>query len=496
MDPELEMNIQETRRQFFGKSLATVGSTLGMAALSQLQGSPLLASAGASADPLHTLGTAGSLTAPHRKPKIKRVISLFMSGAPSQIDLCDHKPKMNDLFDKDLPESIINGQRLTTMTSGQARFPVAPSRFEFDRHGPAGAEISELLPHTASIADRICIIKSMFTEAINHDPAMTFMQTGSQQPGRPSLGSWLNYGLGSLNSSLPAFMVMQATWTGRRSAQALFERLWGSGMLPSEYQGVSLRSIGDPVLYLSDPPGVERTTRRQMLDHLARLNGKLVSSIGDPETVARIAQYEMAYRMQTSVPELVDTSKEPQHVKDLYGPDVDKPGTFASCCLLARRMVERDVRFIQIYHRGWDQHELLPETIKRQCSDVDQPSAALVKDLEQRGLLDDTLVIWGGEFGRTIYCQGQLTRENYGRDHHPRCFSMWLAGGGIKGGYVHGETDDFSYNITRDPVHVHDLNATILHLLGIDHERLVFPYQGRDFRLTDVHGNLVRDILV
>ena len=495
MDPELEINIQETRRQFFGRSLATVGSTLGLVALSGLEGSPLLAGDIPSAD-LTSLGRPGSLLQPHHPPKIKRVISLFMSGAPSQMDLFDHKPKMNDLFDKDLPESIIDGQRLTTMTSGQARFPVAPSRFEFDRYGPSGAEISELLPHTAGIADRITIIKSMFTEAINHDPAMTFMQTGSQQPGRPSLGSWLNYGLGSMNSSLPAFMVMQATWTGRRSAQALFERLWGAGMLPSEYQGVSLRSIGDPVLYLSDPPGVERTTRRQMLDSLARLNGKVVDAIGDPETVARIAQYEMAYRMQTSVPELVDTKDEPEHVKQMYGPDVDKPGTFASCCLLARRMIERDVLFFQIYHRVLYQHELLPETIRRQCADVDQPSAALIRDLEQRGLLDDTLVIWGGEFGRTIYCQGPLTMENYGRDHHPRCFSMWLAGGGIKQGYVHGETDDFSYNITRDPVHVHDLNATILHLLGIDHERLVYPYQGRDFRLTDVHGNLVKDILV
>ncbi|MGE4620039.1 MAG: DUF1501 domain-containing protein [Planctomycetota bacterium] len=490
MDPELGLNIQETRRQFFGRSMSTIGSTLGLAALSQLGEIPLLAG-----DANQTLASPGILTTPHFKPKVKRVISLFMSGAPSQIDLFDHKPKMKEYFDKDLPESIRDGQRLTTMTSGQSRFPIAPSIFEFDRYGPSGAEMSELIPNIASIADKICLVRSMYTEAINHDPAMTFIQTGSQQPGRPSLGSWLNYGLGSLNASLPAFMVMQATWTGRKSAQALFERLWGAGMLPSEYQGVSLRSVGDPVLYLSDPPGVERTTRRAMLDRLARLNQGIADQIGDPETVARIAQYEMAYRMQTSVPELVDTSDEPQHVKDLYGPEVDQSGTFASCCLLARRMAERDVRFVQIYHRGWDQHGALPSTIRRQCSDVDQPTAGLIKDLEMRGLLDDTLVIWGGEFGRTIYCQGALTKEDYGRDHHPRCFSMFLAGGGIKQGHVHGETDDFSYNITKDPVHVHDLNATILHLLGIDHERLIHPYQGRDFRLTDVHGNVVHDLL-
>lgn len=355
--------------------------------------------------------------------------------------------------------------------------------------------MSELIPNIASIADKICIVRSMFTEAINHDPAMTFIQTGSQQPGRPSLGSWLSYGLGSLNASLPSFMVMQATWTGRKEAQALFERLWGAGMLPSEYQGVTLRSVGDPVLYLSDPPGVERTTRRSMLDRLAHLNRSTADKIGDPETSARIAQYEMAYRMQTSVPELVDTSDEPQHVKDLYGPEVDTSGTYASCCLLARRMAERDVRFIQIYHRGWDQHGALPATIRRQCSDVDQPTAGLIRDLEMRGLLDDTLVIWGGEFGRTIYCQGALTKEDYGRDHHPRCFTIFLAGGGIKQGHVHGETDDFSYNITKDPVHVHDLNATILHLLGVDHERLIHRYQGRDFRLTDVHGNVIHDLL-
>ena len=488
MNPFREAALVETRRHFFGRSATGIGA----AALASIVNPELFAET----SPGTTTQGSGIPGIPHFAPKAKRVIYLFMSGAPSQLDMWDYKPKMQEWYDKDLPDSVRNGQRITTMTSGQKRFPIAPSMYKFGQYGGNGTRVSEILPYTAKMIDDLAVIKSVHTEAINHDPAITYIQTGSQLPGRPSTGAWMSYGLGSMNQNLPAFVVLHSTVNGNFGGQALYSRLWGAGFLSTRHQGVSLRSTGDPVLYLSNPDGMSTTMRRRMLDELSKLNNERFNEVGDPEIQSRIAQYEMAYRMQTSVPELVDTSKEPQHVKDLYGPDVDKPGTFASCCLLARRMVERDVRFIQIYHRGWDQHELLPETIKRQCSDVDQPSAALVKDLEQRGLLDDTLVIWGGEFGRTIYCQGQLTRENYGRDHHPRCFSMWLAGGGIKGGYVHGETDDFSYNITRDPVHVHDLNATILHLLGIDHERLVFPYQGRDFRLTDVHGNLVRDILV
>ncbi|HIA28054.1 MAG TPA: DUF1501 domain-containing protein [Planctomycetes bacterium] len=488
MQPELERDVLETRRQFFGRALTGVGSTIGLAALSSLENSSVFG-----ASPLS--GSTGVLGAPHFTPKAKRVIYLFMSGAPSQLDLFDYKPKMEEYYDKDLPETIRDGQRLTTMTSKQARFPIAPSIFKFKRYGPSGAWFSDLLPHTAAIADRLCIVKSMYTEAINHDPAITFIQTGSQQPGRPSMGAWLSYGLGSINSSLPAFVVMQATWTGRKSAQALFNRLWGAGFLSAEHQGVTLRSIGDPVLYLSNPPGVAGTTRRAMLDRLARLNRANAEKTGDPETHARIAQYEMAYRMQSSVPELVDISGEPQEVLDMYGPEVTTPGTFAASCLKARRLIERDVRFVQIFHRGWDQHGTLPKDIRNQCSDVDQPTAGLIRDLEQRGLLDDTLVIWGGEFGRTIYCQGALSKENYGRDHHPRCFTIWMAGAGVKAGLVHGETDDFSYNITRDPVHIHDFNATILHLLGIDHERLIFPRQGRDFRITDVHGKVIQELL-
>ena len=419
-----------------------------------------------------------------------------MSGAPSQMDMWDYKPKMEELYDEELPDSIRQGQRITTMTSGQTRFPIAPSIFSFERAGQAGTWIStELLPYTAGMIDELCVVKSMHTEAINHDPAITFIQTGHEQPGRPSLGAWLSYGLGSPNSDLPAFVVMTPTWSARRDAQALYSRLWGSGFLPSRHQGVSLRAAGDPVLYLSDPPGITRERRRSMLDSLAALNEVQAREVGDPETHARIAQYEMAFRMQASVPELVDISNEPQHVLDMYGPDVTKPGTFAASCLLARRMAERDVRFVQIFHRGWDQHGGLPGDIRLQCRDIDQASAGLVQDLKQRGLLEDTLVVWGGEFGRTTYCQGGLTRTDYGRDHHPRCFTMWMAGGGIRPGVSYGETDDFSYNIVRDPVHVHDLNATMLHLLGIDHERLTYRYQGRDFRLTDVHGNLIKPLL-
>lgn len=484
-----------TRRQFFGRGIASVGAGVGLAALASLEGSLLGRAVAAETAAETAAGTTPVLAAPHLRPRAKRVIYLFMSGGPSQLDLFDHKPKMLDWYDRDFPESIRLGQRLTTMTSGQSRFPIAPSRFRFERHGSHGAWVSELLPHTAKVVDRLAIVRSVHTEAINHDPAITFIQTGHQRPGRPSLGSWLSYGLGSENRDLPAFVVLTSKWSAKRPAQALFQRLWGSGFLPSEHQGVRLRESGDPVLYLSDPDGVSGSTRRAMLDRLARLNRDRFGVSGDPETVARIAQYEMAYKMQTSVPDLTDISDEPQHVLDLYGPDVTEAGTFAANCLLARRMAERDVRFIQVFHRGWDQHGDLPDDLRRQAGDVDQPCAGLLRDLEQRGLLEDTLVVWGGEFGRTVYCQGALSPTDYGRDHHPRAFTMWLAGGGIRPGIVHGRTDDFGYNIVEDPVHVHDLNATVLHLLGIDHERLVHRHQGRDFRLTDVHGEVVRELL-
>jgi hypothetical protein len=411
------------------------------------------------------------------------------------MDLFDYKPKLNNLRGTELPESIRKGQRLTGMTSGQASFPVAPSRFKFGRHGKCGAWVSELMPKTAKMVDELCFIKSMFTEAINHDPAITFFQTGAQLAGRPSMGAWLSYGLGSENQNLPAFVAMVSQGTGNPADQPLYDRLWGSGFLPTKYQGIKFRSVGDPVLYLSNPAGMGKGTRRRILDDLARLNRLKLQDTGDPEIATRIAQYEMAYRMQTSVPELTDISREPRRILDMYGPNVGKPGTFAANCLLARRLAERGVRFIQLFHRGWDQHLHLPKQIAGQCSDTDQPSAALISDLRQRGLLDDTLVVWGGEFGRTVYCQGKLTGEDYGRDHHPRCFTIWLAGGGTKGGMAHGETDDYCYNITRDGVHVHDLHATILHCLGIDHTRLTFKFQGRHYRLTDVHGNVVKKIL-
>ena len=423
---------------------------------------------------------------PHFAPKAKRAIYLFMAGAPSQMDMFDYKPKMNGFFDKDLPASVRMGQRLTTMTSGQKRFPIAPSKYKFRQYGKAGAWVSELLPWTAKIVDDIAIIKTIHTEAINHDPAITFICTGHQLPGRASLGAWLSYGLGTENQNLPAFVVMTASWTGRKEAQALYNRLWGSGFLPSKYQGVALRSSGDPVLFLSNPPGVDPATRRRMLDALARMNQKEWAASADPETQARIAQYEMAFRMQTSVPDLMNLANEPKHILDLYGPDVHKPGTFAASCLLARRLAERDVRFVQIFHRGWDQHFNIAGDLPHQCHDMDQPCYALITDLKQRGMLDDTLVVWGGEFGRTIYCQGKLTRENYGRDHHPKCFTVWMAGGGIKPGIVYGKTDDFSYNIVDGPVHIHDMNATILHCLGIDHHRLTYKFQGLDMRLTGV----------
>ncbi len=433
---------------------------------------------------------------PNRQPKAKAVIYLHQSGAPSQLDLFDPKPGLAERFGQELPDSIRRGQRLTGMTSKQKAFPVAPSRYSFARHGRGGTWISELLPRTASVADEICVIKSLYTEAINHDPAITFMQTGSQLAGRPSMGAWLSYGLGSESDNLPAFIVMISRGSGRPFDQPLYDRLWGSGFLPSKYQGVKFRSDGgDPVLYLSNPNGIDGKTRRSMLDDISELNKLNHAAYADPEIETRIAQYEMAYRMQASVPELTDLSKEPASTFDMYGPDSRKPGTYAANCILARRLVERGVRFVQLYHMGWDHHESVPRQLPPQCRDTDHPSAALVRDLKSRGLLDSTLGVWGGEFGRTGYCQGNLTRDTYGRDHHPRCFSSWLAGGGFRGGMSYGETDDFSYNIADKAVHVHDLHATMLHCLGIEHTKLTYRYQGRDFRLTDVHGEVVKELL-
>jgi hypothetical protein len=472
------------RRQFLGNSLWAVGA----AALSSLLPTRLLGAARNAQDPLAGL--------PHFAPTAKRVIYLFMSGAPSQIDLFDYKPKMAELYDKDLPESIRNGQRLTTMSSGQNRFPVVPSIYQFKQFGQVGAWVSELLPHFSSIVDDVAQIKTVYTEAINHDPAITYIQTGFQLPGKPSLGAWVSYGLGSENKDLPSYVVMTCKGPGKRDAQALFSRLWGAGFLPAEYQGAALRGKGDPVLYLTDPPGVDRHLRRRMLTSVNELNRHHYEATHDPEILARISQYEMAFRMQASVPDLTDLSREPAHIFELYGPEAKQPGTFANSCLLARRLAEREVRCVQIFHRDWDHHGDLPRDLPLQCKDMDQPAAALVKDLKQRGLLKDTLVVWGGEFGRTIYCQGELKKDNYGRDHHPRCFTMWLAGGGVKGGLVYGETDDFSYNIVKDPVHIRDLNATILHCLGIDHARLTFPFQGLNQRLTGTEpAQVVRGVL-
>ncbi len=432
---------------------------------------------------------------PHFPARAKRVISLFQSGAPSQLDLFDWKPGLADRRGEELPDSIRRGQRLTGMTATQTSFPVAPTKYEFAQHGDSGAWISELLPHTAKVADKLSFIKTLHTEAINHDPAVTFFQTGAQLAGRPSLGAWLAYGLGSENRDLPTFVVMISQGSGNPNDQPLYDRLWGSGFLPSRYQGVKFRSVGEPVLYLSNPPGMDGTARRRFLDDLAKLNQMKLADTGDPEIATRISQYEMAFRMQSSVPELTDLSSESPHTFEMYGPDASKPGTFAANCLLARRLVERGVRCVQLFHRGWDQHTKLPTQIVGQCRDTDQPAAALIRDLEQRGLLDDTLVVWGGEFGRTVYCQGTLTAQDYGRDHHPRCFTAWMAGGGIKPGQSVGVTDDYSYNIAERPVHVHDFQATILHCLGIDHKRLTYRAQGRDFRLTDVHGEVVQEVL-
>ncbi|HBJ39076.1 MAG TPA: sulfatase [Planctomycetaceae bacterium] len=485
MSPLNELLARSTRRHFFGRTAAATG----VAALASLLRPERLAAATQS--PVVIGGLPGL---PHFAPKAKRVIYLFQSGGPSQLELFDDKPLVREKHGSELPDSIRMGQRLTGMTSGQKSFPVVGSQFKFTAHGECGMQLSELLPHTAKVADHLCLVRSLHTEAINHDPAITFMQTGSQQPGRPSLGSWAAYGLGTFAEELPAFLVMISHGSGKDSNQGLLDRLWGSGFLPSNHQGVKLRVAGDPVLYLTDPPGIDRDLRRTMLDGLAKLNEQQLEQTGDPEIATRIAQFEMAFRMQSSVPELTELSNESQATFDLYGPESRKPGTFAANCLLARRLIERGVRFVQLYHRGWDQHGGLPSNIPLQCKDIDQPQAALVRDLQQRGLLDETLIVWGGEFGRTVYGQGGL-QDNYGRDHHGRCFSMWLAGGGIKPGLTYGATDDFSYNITENPVHVHDLNATLLHCLGINHERLTFRSQGRDYRLTDVEGTVVKDIL-
>lgn len=481
MDPFSEYCLQATRRQFFGTSGLRLGATA-MAALN------LPAARAGEAPPQVHPPLPGF---PHFPATAKAVIYLHMNGGPSQLDLWDHKPALKQHFNADLPDSIRRGQRITTMTSGQSRLPVAPSMFQFQRAGQCGTWVSELLPYTAACVDDIALVRSVHTNAINHDPACTFVTTGSEVPGKPSLGSWLSYGLGSDSNNLPAFVVLTPRWSSKQAAQALFARMWSSGFLPSRFTGVALRSVGDPVLYIENPQGVDPDSRRAMLDSLNQLNQLTRQRFADPETTTRIAQYEMAFRMQSSVPDLVDLSGETQQTLDLYGPEVQRPGSFAASALLARRMVERGVRVVQILHRGWDQHGSLPSEIRHQCSDVDQPSAALLQDLKQRGLLDSTLVVWGGEFGRTVYSQGTLTAVNYGRDHHPRNFCMWMAGGGIRGGTVFGSTDDFSYNIAENPCHVNDLNATIMHCMGIDHSRFSFRYQGLDQRLTGVEEQRV-----
>jgi uncharacterized protein (DUF1501 family) len=482
--PRVDPAMLLSRRAFLGRS-STAASTAALASLFARD---------SRAAPMPMLPRGAVLPALHFAPKAKRVIYLFQSGGPSQIELLDPKPDLVSRHGTELPDSIRMGQRLTGMTSGQKSFPVIASKYGFKPCGESGTMISELLPHTGRIIDKLCVVRSMLTEAINHDPAITFLQTGSQQPGRASFGAWLSYGLGSEADDLPSFVVMLSQGSGDDSNQGLLERLWGAGFLPSSHQGVKLRSGGDPVLYLNDPPGVTRQLRRSMLDGLSRLHDIQRARDGDPEIASRVAQYEMAFRMQASVPELTDLSGESAATFDRYGPESKKPGTFAANCLLARRLVERGVRFVQLYHRGWDEHNKLMSNIPKQCRDVDQPQAALVEDLAARGLLDETLVVWAGEFGRTVYGQGGLI-EDYGRDHHGRCFSIWLAGGGVKQGLVYGRTDDYSYNIVENPVHVHDLNATLLHLLGVDHERLTYRFQGRDYRLTDVHGKVVKNLV-
>ncbi|MFT5240872.1 MAG: hypothetical protein ACI9X0_001849 [Kiritimatiellia bacterium] len=495
-NPYRENDLLMTRRQLLGRGALGLGGV----ALSQMLGTPLFGA---------EKGIDGG---PHHPATAKRVIYLFMSGGPSQHDMWDYKPKMRDMFGQELPEHVRDGQRITGMTSKQKNLSVAPSKYAFSHYenNDRGVWVSELLPHTATVVKDLCVVHSAFTEAINHDPAVTYIQTGSQVPGRPSLGSWLSYGLGSMNEDLPGYIVMHAT--SKHAEQSLFNRLWGPGFLPSQHQGVLLRSQGDPVLYLNNPKGLSARDRRAQLDALSAINHEHHDHFGDPGILSRIQQHEMAYRMQTSVPELMDLSGETDETFELYGQDARKAGTFAACCLNARRLAERGVRNIQVFHRGWDAHNNLPGEHGSQCRDVDQACAALIKDLKRRGMLDDTLVVWGGEFGRTAYCQGKLTTENYGRDHHPRCFTVWMAGGGVKAGITYGQTDDYGYNIahpdgtpmkpqpdkhkwTPGTMHVHDLNATILHLLGIDHKRLTHRHQGRDFRLTDVHGHVMHDLI-
>lgn len=489
MQPFQDYQQHLNRRQFFGQSGIRLGAVGLVAAAGGLANSSLRA-AGESGR------QAGLPGLPHFPPTAKSVIYLHMNGGPSQIDLWDYKPQLQQHFDADLPDSIRNGQRITTMTSGQKRFPVAPSKFKFAQHGECGRWVSELLPFTAQHVDDLAVVKSVHTNAINHDPACTFVMTGSEVPGKASLGSWLSYGLGAETDSLPAFVVLTPTWSSQTAAQALFSRMWSSGFLPSSYTGVALRSMGDPVLYLKNPPGVTSGDRRQMLDTLSQLNQRSFQQLGDPEIQTRILQYEMAFRMQSSVPYLIDLSTESKATLDLYGPEVTTPGTFAASALLARRMVEQGVRVVQLLHRGWDQHNSLPRDLASQCRDTDQPIGGLLTDLKQRGLLESTVVVWGGEFGRTVYSQGTLNHETYGRDHHPRNFCMWLAGGGIRGGVEYGATDDFSYNVVDQPAHVNDLNATILHCLGIDHERLTYKFQGLDQRLTGVEPQRpIREIL-
>lgn len=485
MHPIFERNLLQTRRQFF----ASQGLNMGALALGLLGAQGTRVAAEQVHKPLAGL--------PHHTPKAKAIIYMHMNGAPSQIDLWDYKPRLKEFFNKDLPPSVQGGQRLSTMTSGQARFPVAPSKFKFTQEGKCGRWInSELLPFTAQVVDEIAVVKSVFTNAINHDPACTFVMTGSEVPGKPSIGSWLAYGLGSESSNLPAFVVFTPRFPDGSNGQALFTRMWSSGFLPTRFNGVALRGSGDPVLYIRNPEGVSATDRRTMLDTVQKLNQREYTRLGDPEIQTRISQYEMAFRMQTSVPDLTDLSQESKRTLEMYGPDVNVPGSFAHSAIMARRLVERGVRVVQMFHRGWDQHSSLPTQLGNQCRDTDRGAAALVMDLKQRGLLDEVLVVWGGEFGRTVYSQGTLTENNYGRDHHPRNFCMWLAGGGIKAGISHGETDDFSYNITKDPAHLNDLNATILHCMGIDHERFTFKFQGLDQRLTGVEEqHVIRNLL-
>lgn len=482
MDPIEQYHLNENRRQFFGKTATGIGS-LALASLLNRESSA--SNANSEAEGLSGL--------PHFAPRAKRVIYLLQSGAPSQMELLDYKPTLKSLHGKPLPESVRKGQRLTGMTARQSSFPIVNPPFAFRQHGESGTWISDLLPHTAKVVDDICIVKTMHTEAINHDPAITFFQSGHQQPGRPSIGSWFSYGLGSENSDLPAFVVLLSK-NNFYQAQPIYSRLWGSGFLPSNHQGVKFRSQGDPVLYLNDPAGNDRVGRRKLLDSLAELNRLRENKVGDPEILTRIAAYEMAYRMQTSVPELADVSDEPASTFELYGEDAKVPGTHAANCLLARKLAERGVRFIQVFHRGWDHHSNLAKHVPVLARETDQGTAGLIQDLKQRGLLEDTLVIWGGEFGRTVYSQGGI--NNYGRDHHPRCFSVFFAGGGFKGGVSYGKTDDFCYNIEENPVHVHDFHATIMQAMGVDHKRLTYRFQGRDYRLTDVHGKVVKDILV